>query len=63
MTAVDGEVCRFGDDDNLGPESVFVDDVLPAETVAIFFLHTPNHVESKIIIETELLDKLSTVDN
>ena len=43
MTAIDAAVGRLGGDDEFGLDLVFVVDVLPAEAVAVFFLHGCRH--------------------
>ena len=63
VAAVDGEVRRLGDHHRFGPQPVLVDDVLPAEAVAVFFLDAADHPEREVALEAEFLDDAPAVDD
>ena len=43
LSSVDAAVCGFGGDNELRTDLILVDNVLPAETVAVFFLNGTDH--------------------
>ena len=62
LTAVDALVCRLRDDHELGRDTHFVVYILPAQTVAVLFLHGACHQHLVSIgDESEILHYLSAV--
>ncbi len=45
MSAIDAAVSGFGDDDKIGFDFIFFDDIFPAEAVAIFFHNGEGEVD------------------
>src|SRR4051794_40122472 len=48
LTTEDLAISRIGDDDHIGPDFVFLDDVLPAQAVAVFFHHRERREQAKL---------------
>lgn len=48
MPAIDLQAGRLGGDNHFGAQDVFLDDVLPAEAVAVFFLHAGDHPDGQV---------------
>ena len=55
MPAVDAEVGRLGDDDHLGLQHAFLQDVLPAQAVAVLLHDRAGHPELHALEQAELL--------
>ena len=52
MAAVNAARSRFGDDDEFGANFVFLNDILPRESVAVFFLHGTRHNQRVVVFKT-----------
>ena len=63
LAAVDVAVGRLGHDHELGPHLAFIDDVLPAQAVAVLFLHRAGD-QHRVLIgeEAQILHDLRAVD-
>ena len=48
VPAIDLQAGRLGGDNHFGAQDVFLDDVLPAEAVAVFFLHAGDHPDGQV---------------
>ena len=63
VTAIDAQAGRFGTDDEFGFEFVFINDVLPAEAVAVFFLDGAGDDERVIAFEAEVFDDFAGINH
>src|SRR5690348_10748871 len=63
MAAVDAEFARLGDDDAVGPDAVFFQDVEPGQTVAVLFLDGAHDVQGVIAEQAQLADELARVNH
>ena len=62
MAAVNTQAGRLGDHNQLGPQAIFINNVLPAQAVAIFLLHGCGHIQGDIIRYAGFLQQRSGVD-
>ncbi len=51
MAAVDVHVGRLGDHHQLRPDFLFLDEMLPAQSVAILFHHRAGEIDGELVIE------------
>ena len=63
LATVDLAVGRFGTDHELGADLALLDDVLPAEAVAILLLHGAGHQQGVLVFQSQILDDLAGVDH
>ena len=62
MAAIDSQAGRFGDHDKIRAQSIFIDDVLPAQTVTVFFLDSAGDPERHIVGNAAFLDESAGID-
>jgi hypothetical protein len=63
MTAIDVQVCRLGNDDEFRLELLFVEQVLPAQAVAVLFHDRAGEIDRELVIQAQLLDDLARIDH
>jgi len=63
MAAVDVHVGRLGDHHQLGPDLFLVDQILPAQTVAVLFHHRAGEEDGELLIQPHLLDHFCRIDH
>ena len=57
MAPVEVQVCRFGDDDKIGPKFFLMDEVLPVEAFAVFLHDCKGKVERQFFVQMEFAYK------
>lgn len=63
LATVDLAVGGFGTDHELGADLALLDDVLPAETIAILLLYGTGHQQGVLIFQPQILDDLARIDH
>ena len=63
MAPIDVEVRRLGDDDELRLEAVFIQDVLPAQPVAVLLHDGAGKIDRELVVEPEFPDEAAGVDH
>src|ERR1019366_429377 len=63
VAAVDVEVRGLGDHDELRPDAVLAEDVLPAQAVAVLLHDRPGEVDRELVVQAELLDDPPRMDH
>ena len=63
MTAIDAQARRLGADHEFRTQFEFVDDVLPAQTVAIFFLNRARDDERVFALQPQVFDHFASIDH